>query len=95
MHLIQILVSLYFSLQSYRHFLDRQEDILNELEQGCKRSRKFEQVYRDFEAQKVCYLPLNTFLLKPGQRLLHYKLILERKLIISVYGKGKISSWKF
>ena len=27
----------------------------------------------------MCYLPLNTFLLKPAQRLMHYKLILESK----------------
>ena len=36
-------------------------------------------MYRDFEKQRVCYLPLNTFLLKPAQRLLHYKLIMESK----------------
>ncbi|POI23880.1 hypothetical protein CIB84_012371, partial [Bambusicola thoracicus] len=35
-------------------------------------------VYKEFELQKVCYLPLNTFLLKPIQRLMHYKLILGR-----------------
>lgn len=35
-------------------------------------------MYKEFELQKVCYLPLNTFLLKPIQRLMHYKLILER-----------------
>lgn len=33
---------------------------------------------RDFEQQRVCYLPLYIFLLRPLHRLLHYKLILER-----------------
>lgn len=33
---------------------------------------------RDFELQKVCYLPLNTFLLRPLHRLMHYKQVLER-----------------
>lgn len=41
-------------------------------------SRKVESLCRDFEQQKVCYLPLYIFLLRPLHRLLHYKLILER-----------------
>uniref|UniRef100_A0AAQ5XHB1 FERM, ARHGEF and pleckstrin domain-containing protein 1 n=1 Tax=Amphiprion ocellaris TaxID=80972 RepID=A0AAQ5XHB1_AMPOC len=41
-------------------------------------SRKVESLCRDFEQQRVCYLPLNIFLLRPLHRLLHYKLILER-----------------
>ncbi|KAL3999617.1 mucin-2 [Sarotherodon galilaeus] len=41
-------------------------------------SRKVETLCRDFEQQRVCYLPLNIFLLRPLHRLLHYKLILER-----------------
>uniref|UniRef100_A0A665TBF6 FERM, ARHGEF and pleckstrin domain-containing protein 1 n=1 Tax=Echeneis naucrates TaxID=173247 RepID=A0A665TBF6_ECHNA len=40
--------------------------------------RKVETVCRDFEQQRVCYLPFNIFLLRPLHRLLHYKLILER-----------------
>lgn len=41
-------------------------------------SRKVEALVRDFEQQRVCYLPFNIFLLRPLHRLLHYKLILER-----------------
>lgn len=41
-------------------------------------SRKVEALCRDFEQQRVCYLPFNMFLLRPLHRLLHYKLILER-----------------
>lgn len=37
-----------------------------------------EALCRDFEQQRVCYLPFNMFLLRPLHRLLHYKLILER-----------------
>lgn len=66
----------------YRNYLYRQEEIITELDQACKKSKKFEAAYKKFEGQKVCYLPLNTFLLKPGQRLLHYKLLLERKSTI-------------
>ena len=35
-------------------------------------------MYKEFELQKVCYLPLNMFLLKPIQRLVHYRLLLGR-----------------
>ena len=67
-------------LQLYREYLERQEEILTEIELSTRRNKRFEHAYKEFEAQKVCYLPLNTFLLKPAQRLLHYKLILESKL---------------
>ncbi len=45
---------------------------------SLRSSRKVETVCRDFEQQRVCYLPFNIFLLRPLHRLLHYKLILER-----------------
>uniref|UniRef100_A0A665VGH8 FERM, ARHGEF and pleckstrin domain-containing protein 2 n=1 Tax=Echeneis naucrates TaxID=173247 RepID=A0A665VGH8_ECHNA len=59
------------------HWL-KHDEVLTELEKATKRLKKLETVYKEFELQKVCYLPLNTFLLKPIQRLMHYKLILER-----------------
>ena len=62
------------------NYLEKQDDILMELDKAVKTDKDFEFLYKDFEGQKVCYLPLNTFLLKPGQRLLHYKLLLESKL---------------
>uniref|UniRef100_A0A8K9UAP9 FERM, ARHGEF and pleckstrin domain-containing protein 2 n=1 Tax=Oncorhynchus mykiss TaxID=8022 RepID=A0A8K9UAP9_ONCMY len=62
-------------LNSHCH---KHDEVLTELEKATKRLKKLETVYKEFELQKVCYLPLNTFLLKPIQRLMHYKLILER-----------------
>uniref|UniRef100_A0A673ZCA6 FERM, ARHGEF and pleckstrin domain-containing protein 2 n=1 Tax=Salmo trutta TaxID=8032 RepID=A0A673ZCA6_SALTR len=59
-------------------YLQKHDEVLTELEKATKRLKKLETVYKEFELQKVCYLPLNTFLLKPIQRLMHYKLILER-----------------
>ena len=44
-----------------------------------KDNAKFVQVVRDFEAQKVCYLPLTTLVIKPLHRILHYDMLLERK----------------
>ena len=69
----------FLKFQPYMNFLEKQDDILMELDKAQRSNREFEFIYKDFESQKVCYLPLNTFLLKPGQRLLHYKLLLESK----------------
>lgn len=46
---------------------------------------RFAQVFRDFESQKVCYLPITTLILKPLHRILHYELLLERKLNFTKY----------
>ncbi|XP_051993179.1 FERM, ARHGEF and pleckstrin domain-containing protein 1-like isoform X3 [Xyrauchen texanus] len=58
--------------------LQKHSEALLELEKTCRSSRKLEGLCRDFELQKVCYLPLNIFFLRPLHRLLHYKQILER-----------------
>ncbi|XP_041834153.1 FERM, ARHGEF and pleckstrin domain-containing protein 1-like isoform X3 [Melanotaenia boesemani] len=58
--------------------LQKHSECLVELERACRSSRKVEAMCRDFEQQRVCYLPLYIFLLRPLHRLLHYKLILER-----------------
>uniref|UniRef100_A0A8C1FSJ3 FERM, ARHGEF and pleckstrin domain-containing protein 2 n=1 Tax=Cyprinus carpio carpio TaxID=630221 RepID=A0A8C1FSJ3_CYPCA len=66
------------ALKEFIGYLQKHDEVLTELEKATKRVKKLETVYKEFELQKVCYLPLNTFLLKPIQRLMHYKLILER-----------------
>ncbi|TNN74199.1 FERM, RhoGEF and pleckstrin domain-containing protein 2 [Liparis tanakae] len=66
------------ALKEFTGFLRKHDEVLTELEKASKKLKKLETVYKEFELQKVCYLPLNTFLLKPIQRLMHYKLILER-----------------
>ena len=71
------------STQSYEKFLSNEEQLLIALDTECQESRSFERVYREFEAQKVCYLPVNAFLLKPSQRLLHYQLIINSQCPVS------------
>ncbi|XP_075573305.1 FERM, ARHGEF and pleckstrin domain-containing protein 2 isoform X2 [Pelecanus crispus] len=66
------------ALKEFTSYLQKHDEVLTELEKATKRLKKLEMVYKDFELQKVCYLPLNTFLLKPIQRLMHYKVILGR-----------------
>ncbi|XP_057563366.1 FERM, ARHGEF and pleckstrin domain-containing protein 1 [Hippopotamus amphibius kiboko] len=56
----------------------KHSEALEALEIGIRGSRRLESLCRDFELQKVCYLPLNTFLLRPLHRLMHYKQVLER-----------------
>ncbi|XP_053419550.1 FERM, ARHGEF and pleckstrin domain-containing protein 1 isoform X2 [Nycticebus coucang] len=69
------------NIQGMKHLaahLWQHSEALEALETGIKGSRRLEATCRDFELQKVCYLPLNTFLLRPLQRLMHYKQVLER-----------------
>ncbi|XP_067014645.2 FERM, ARHGEF and pleckstrin domain-containing protein 1 [Anabrus simplex] len=67
-------------LPLYERYLDSHLAVLERLDEAVHSNRKFEQLYRDFELQKVCYLPLTSFVLKPLQRLLHYQLLLDRLL---------------
>ncbi|XP_045875860.1 FERM, ARHGEF and pleckstrin domain-containing protein 2 isoform X4 [Meles meles] len=73
-----ILLRNMLQLKGFTSCFQRHDEVLTELEKATKRLKKLEAVYREFELQKVCYLPLNAFLLKPIQRLLHYRLLLGR-----------------
>ncbi|KAK3726912.1 hypothetical protein QZH41_016711 [Actinostola sp. cb2023] len=64
----------------YVPHLKQHDEVMLNLESATKKHKQFDNVYKEFETQKVCYLPLNAFLLKPSQRLLHYKFLLERIL---------------
>jgi len=74
------------TLDHYTRYIDTHLLVLDKLEQTLQKNSKFEQVYRDFEMQKVCYLPLTTLLLKPLHRVLHYQLLLES--LLNHYGGG-------
>lgn len=68
--------------QLYENYLLEHITILEELNEAYYSSIKFQQLYRDFELQKVCSLPLTAFILKPLQRLIHYQRILDRKIFL-------------
>lgn len=74
------------TMDHYNGYIDTHPLVLERLEATLHKNAKFEQVYRDFEMQKVCYLPLTTLLLKPLHRVLHYQLLLER--LLNHYGGG-------
>ena len=63
----------------YLKYVEAHPVILDRLEQTILKDSRFAQVVRDFESQKVCYLPLTTLIVKPLHRILHYDLLLERK----------------
>ncbi|XP_071517812.1 FERM, ARHGEF and pleckstrin domain-containing protein 1 isoform X1 [Panulirus ornatus] len=73
-------------LKFYEQYLESHYGILEGLESAFRKNRRFEQVYRDFEMQKVCYLPLTSFILKPLHRLQHYHLLLDR--LVKHYGSA-------
>ncbi|PSN29677.1 FERM, RhoGEF and pleckstrin domain-containing protein 2 [Blattella germanica] len=66
-------------LTLYEKYLAKHLIVLEKLDSAFRLNNKFEQLYRDFEMQKVCYLPLTAFILKPLQRLLHYENLLDTK----------------
>ncbi|XP_078077666.1 FERM, ARHGEF and pleckstrin domain-containing protein 1-like [Mustelus asterias] len=66
------------SMKQLTIHLQKHSEILMELEKAIRNSRRLEAACREFEQQKVCYLPLNIFFLRPLHRLMHYKQILER-----------------
>ncbi|XP_071475555.1 FERM, ARHGEF and pleckstrin domain-containing protein 2 isoform X5 [Marmota flaviventris] len=65
-------------LKELTSYFQRHDKVLTELDKATKRCRKLELLYKEFELQKVCYLPLSAFLLKPLQRLVRYRLLLSR-----------------
>ncbi|KAM4044204.1 FERM, ARHGEF and pleckstrin domain-containing protein 1 isoform 4-T4 [Anomaloglossus baeobatrachus] len=65
-------------MKQFTNNLQKHYEALIELEKAIKNSRKLDVLCRDFEQEKVCYLPLNMFLLRPLHRLMHYKQIMER-----------------
>ncbi|KAL1490433.1 hypothetical protein ABEB36_013128 [Hypothenemus hampei] len=67
-------------LPIYEDYLDGHMLVLERLDDAFKRNQKFEQLYREFETRKVCYVPLTTFVLRPLHRLLQYQSLLERLL---------------
>ncbi|GAB6019752.1 hypothetical protein CHUAL_001305 [Chamberlinius hualienensis] len=71
-------------LTPYNDYLDQYLLVLEQLDLAFRINRRFEYNYREYEMQKICYLPVNNLLLKPIHRLLQYKLLLER--LIRHYG---------
>ncbi|XP_014262153.1 FERM, ARHGEF and pleckstrin domain-containing protein 1-like [Cimex lectularius] len=66
-------------LPLYEEYIQEHQNVLKGLSQDLTRE-DFERVYTDFEKNKMCYLPLTLFILKPIQRLIHYAQLTDRLL---------------
>ncbi|XP_055935449.1 FERM, ARHGEF and pleckstrin domain-containing protein 2-like isoform X2 [Argiope bruennichi] len=58
-------------------YLEKLPDVLKLIFEDLQDNEKFCEMYNMFEAQKICYLPLTSFLLKPAFRLLYYYNLLK------------------
>lgn len=67
-------------LPIYEEYIENLCEILQRLNEMFYKDERFQEVYRNFEQQKICYVPIMYLLLKPLHRLLHYQSLLERKL---------------
>ncbi|XP_005178686.1 FERM, ARHGEF and pleckstrin domain-containing protein 1 isoform X5 [Musca domestica] len=65
-------------LPIYDEYAQSHAEILQCLNDMYETDNRFQQIYKEFEQQKICYLPIGELLMKPLQRMLHYQLILER-----------------
>ncbi|CAA9997625.1 unnamed protein product [Nesidiocoris tenuis] len=61
----------------YDEYIDSVKTVLHTLASELAQPT-FEAAYANFEKNKICYLPLSLFLLKPLQRILHYSSLLDR-----------------
>lgn len=82
-----------FQFQIYERYLEEHVFVLEELNLLFTSNLKFETLYREFESQKVCHLPVTTFILKPLQRLLHYSRILDSKKLLPSSSNFNYSFW--
>lgn len=71
-----------FFSQIYDEYFENLREILETMNTQFYKNEQFQQTYRDFEQQKICYIPITYLLLKPMHRLLHYQLLLESKTIM-------------
>lgn len=71
--------------------MDEHINVLEHLDASFKQNPKFEQMFREFESQKVCYLPFTTFVLRPLHRLIQYRTLINSEFLSSnctnIYGK--------
>ncbi|KAG8198630.1 hypothetical protein JTE90_026527 [Oedothorax gibbosus] len=74
----------------YSSYVEKLPFILEKLSAAYCTNPHFERMYCDFEMQRVCYLPLTSFLLRPAHRLMHYSCLLER--LVNLNGENHSDS---
>lgn len=79
-HIGDIMLKNMVVLPVYEEYFENHREFLERLNDLYDTDESFQQIYREFEQQKICYVPIGTLVLKPLHRLLHYQIILESKL---------------
>ena len=69
-------------LQCYKNYLCGLEELLTELVRCSESDSSFSSKLREFETEKMCYLPVFTLVLKPAHRLVYYEIVLSSKLCL-------------
>lgn len=76
-HISDIMLKSMVVLPTYEEYLEVHRECLESLNELFETDDTFQQIYREFEQQKICYVPIGMLVLKPLHRLLHYQQILE------------------
>lgn len=88
-HISDIMLKSMVVLPVYVEFFESHREFLERLNDLYETDESFQQIYREFEQQKICYVPIGTLVLKPLHRLLHYQLILEK--LVEYYAEDQRS----
>ncbi|GFT81998.1 FERM, ARHGEF and pleckstrin domain-containing protein 2 [Nephila pilipes] len=64
-------------IEIHSTYLDKVQEVLELIYEDLGSNQGFASMYHHFEAQKICYLPLSSFLLKPAFRLIYYNSFLK------------------
>lgn len=78
-HIGDIMLKSMVVLPTYEEYYESHREFLERLNDLYDTDESFQQIYREFEQQKICYVPIGTLVLKPLHRLLHYQIVLESK----------------
>lgn len=82
-HIGDIMLKSMVVLPVYEEYIENHREFLERLNDLYETDESFQQIYREFEQQKICYVPIGTLILKPLHRLLHYQLLLESEFIFN------------
>lgn len=82
-------------LPIYDEYLENHREFLERLQYLYETDETFSQIYREFEQQKICYIPIGSLILKPLHRLLHYQIVLESEFAVPCGNMAELCFFNF
>lgn len=82
-HIGDVMLKNMVVLPIYEEYLENHREFLERLNDLYETDETFQQIYREFEQQKICYVPIGTLVLRPLHRLIHYHIILDSKFYVT------------